>query len=100
MKGVSVEPMLTIDDINEITKKYLYARPESIIAGLQCAAEMEDAAMFKEIADEAKSRGIDVAKLLRDDIDRHERLWGKSSHGKVFNGGKGMRHPLKTVKVR
>jgi hypothetical protein len=71
------KPALNFSDINKITMDYFYQRPEAILAGLQGAAEHDDKEMVREILLECEKRGIDVVKLIQDDIDRHERLWGR-----------------------
>lgn len=83
---------LAMNDLNELTRKYYFRTPQAILAMVQCAAEMEDAVMMKQVVDECKRRNIDLPKLLRDDLARHEALWGKTP--KRVSGGKQFRSPL------
>ena len=69
--------IVTLEDLNKVTMNHLYQYPEAILAGLQGAAEHDDKETVREILLECEKRGIDVVKLIQDDIDRHERLWGK-----------------------
>ena len=70
-------PILTMNDITKITMDYIFRQPDAILAALQCAAEEDDKEMMHSVLTECKNRGIDVVKLLKDDLGRHERLWGK-----------------------
>lgn len=69
--------MLDFSDIAKITTDYLYRDPDHILAALACAAEHDDKEMLHYVLTECRNRGIDVVKLLKDDLDRHERIWGK-----------------------
>ena len=68
---------ISLDEMNKITLDFYYRNSDSILAMLQVAAEWDDKEMFDDVIAECKKRNIDVGKLIRDDIARHEALWGK-----------------------
>lgn len=78
--------MLTYDELQKLTMDVFFKSPGAIMAGLTGALEAGDEETARNICRACQERGIDLPKLIFDDIERHERLWSRKV--KVLGGGK------------
>lgn len=81
--------------LSELTLNYWLTDPQRAAMAFMAASDNHDEEQCRIIVAECKKRGIDVVKAVREEIERHDRLWAvlKNPRSKV-SGGKELRSPL------